>query len=669
MLHKQFNIREATLADCESIGKIQARTWKTTYKGLLTDEYLSTIDESERAQAAVKRHSNPVLKTFVVTNHTTDLPVGFACIGPSREKNLSADVEVYAIYIFDEYQKFGAGELLLRQAFEYLQSQGGKLAFISVFKKNFKARKFYEKMGGQLIGEDCAIIDEVKYLTSTYVWDLSKPVYSIGLATDQDIPAIRKLVNLAYKELADMGLNYTATYQDEKETKKRMSQGRCFVLRDATRIVATILFFEKNYFTNKRTAYVGQLGVLPELKKSGLGGRLMNYCEVLAQNENYEGIQLDTAIPAKHLVSWYKKRGYSVVGEMHWGGKTYDSYVFEKPFENSWKAKAHRFLNLIMPIIDKQSISLKSNWTIDHLCYRVSTDAEYLLVKEQFSAIGDLLIECEVSGRLISTYKLFEPIKYKNWQIPLIELPAPKKGKVTPTGFEHIEIVCDLPFSELESTLKKHNTDLSGLAKPFNKEFEVMLEGCAVKFHHLSLESVIRLEKNKKVYTALIESKVLHILREYNPLVAGTFPLNIFTDKSDLDILLECYDLDFLQKLAKNQFGHFSNFKSFQSEVDGVNTLVINFSFAEVPFELFAQPIPSVNQKAYKHFQVEERLLTIGNNSFLKTVSDLRKNGLKTEPAFGKALFIENDPYEELLKFHSLSDDELKKKLSLGYLN
>jgi GNAT superfamily N-acetyltransferase len=244
-----FVVREATLADCEAIGKIQAQTWKTTYKNILTDNFLSTIDESERAQAAIKRHSNPDIKTFVIAMDTTGLPVGFICMGPSREQNLIADVEVYAIYVLDEHQKLGLGELLLRRALDYLKSQNGKLAFISVFKNNFKARRFYEKMGGQFIGEDCAVIDEVQYETATYIWDLSKPLYSLGIANNKDIPEIRKLVNSAYKELADIGLNYTATYQDENETKERMSQGRCLVLRDSTRIVATILFYEKNYFT------------------------------------------------------------------------------------------------------------------------------------------------------------------------------------------------------------------------------------------------------------------------------------------------------------------------------------------------------------------------------------------------------------------------------------
>lgn len=109
-----------------------------------------------------------------------------------------------------------------------------------------------------------------------------------------------------------------------------IQKGRAFVLERNQEIVATILFSKENYFTNKNTAYVGQFAVAPEYKKNGFGSILMDYCEALALAENFEGIQLDTAKPATHLVNWYLKRGYVVVGETHWEGKTYDSYVFEK---------------------------------------------------------------------------------------------------------------------------------------------------------------------------------------------------------------------------------------------------------------------------------------------------------------------------------------------------
>ena len=161
---------------------------------------------------------------------------------------------------------------------------------------------------------------------------LCKQSYVLRLATEVDVVEIRQLLNLAYQELMEIGLNYVACTQDEEKTRERMAEGRTFVLILESEIVATILFSTKNYFTNKKTAYVGQFAVSPELKKQGLGSMLMDYCEELAQIEGFQGVQLDTAKPAHHLVDWYLSRDYKIVGEIHVDGRNYDSFIFEKLF-------------------------------------------------------------------------------------------------------------------------------------------------------------------------------------------------------------------------------------------------------------------------------------------------------------------------------------------------
>lgn len=152
----------------------------------------------------------------------------------------------------------------------------------------------------------------------------------VRLASVADVPTLRLLINAAYQELADMGLNYTGSYQDEQVTLERISKGRAFVLEKSGDIVGTVLFTEKNLFTGRRSGYISQLAIHPRCKGQGLGSFLMDLCEQLARTERYEAIQLDTAKQASHLVNWYLKRGYRVVGELHWDDKTYDSLIFEK---------------------------------------------------------------------------------------------------------------------------------------------------------------------------------------------------------------------------------------------------------------------------------------------------------------------------------------------------
>lgn len=154
--------------------------------------------------------------------------------------------------------------------------------------------------------------------------------FSLRWATLDEAPVVRKIANAAYQELADMGLNYTATYQNDEETRSRMAEGRTLMVEINSSPVGTITMREENKISQRRSAYLGQFGFLPEFKGRGLGTRVMDYMEELAKSEGYECVQLDTAKPAEHLVKMYLKRGYKIVGDTHFTDKTYDSWIFEK---------------------------------------------------------------------------------------------------------------------------------------------------------------------------------------------------------------------------------------------------------------------------------------------------------------------------------------------------
>jgi predicted metalloenzyme YecM len=335
----------------------------------------------------------------------------------------------------------------------------------------------------------------------------------------------------------------------------------------------------------------------------------------------------------------------------------YINYMNEIDFQR----QALVFLERLFLQMSNQSIDLENHWDIDHLCFRVSSEEHYQSKKLDFSKFADLLTESEVNGRLISTFKLLKPVSFKKWMIHVVELPAPKKGKLTLEGFEHIEIVSDLTFDEIRTRYPKCKFDSSGLAKDFNQELEIELDGCALKFHSLSLESVVRLESNTSVYNALKNSKVLTILKKYSPLVAGTFPLGISNEKSDLDILIGANELGTIEEILKTNFQNTKDFRLEKLEVSKEPTLVCSFSNDNISFEIFVQKIPAVKQTAYSHFLVEEKLLSIGGNSFSQKIKNLRQSGLKTEPAFSTALNLTGNPYQELLNLQKIPIHHLQR--------
>ncbi len=154
---------------------------------------------------------------------------------------------------------------------------------------------------------------------------------NMRLATPDDAAELTKLVNEAYRELADLGLNFTGTYQDKKITLERMLDAEVYLLyRDRDLIASISISIQQDGESALRCLYVHQLAVHPDHKRKGIGTYLLELAERRAHHDAIARIQLDTAIPALHLVKLYESLGYKPIKQVQWEGKTYQSYVMEK---------------------------------------------------------------------------------------------------------------------------------------------------------------------------------------------------------------------------------------------------------------------------------------------------------------------------------------------------
>ncbi|KAJ3154353.1 hypothetical protein HDU89_008421 [Geranomyces variabilis] len=173
------------------------------------------------------------------------------------------------------------------------------------------------------------------------------------------------------------------------------------------------------------------------------------------------------------------------------------------------------FLNRVVSSLQTLGISLPPNYAIDHICYRTSTTDEYTRRKAELATLGTLLVENDIGGRLIACYKLHADHalqwlqssaasgKSINRVIDVVELPAPKPGRLYPSGLEHVEVVVD--DMSLEDFAARHpdvKFDWSGMKKPINRDLRIDFReggveggGFSVKFHEQTLEKVIEIEK------------------------------------------------------------------------------------------------------------------------------------------------------------------------------
>jgi predicted metalloenzyme YecM len=152
------------------------------------------------------------------------------------------------------------------------------------------------------------------------------------------------------------------------------------------------------------------------------------------------------------------------------------------------------FLEQIFTMFDELDMVVKIE-EVDHLCYRVKTQADYQAKKTEFNEIGELLIESLVNGRNICTYKLHNPIVFKDKTIRLIELPAPKNSHSYNNGLEHLEFVTKEPLQKIVDRHPHLMFETFGINKKINADITLKLGDYCIRFHNQSLDDVIKLEK------------------------------------------------------------------------------------------------------------------------------------------------------------------------------
>ena len=161
-------IRQATLEDAAGIARVHVDTWRTTYRGIVPEEYLANMSYEESEKRWADRLSDSEGKTCIyVAEGEAGQIVGFVCGGPDRDNDPVYQSELYAIYILQGSHGQGIGRRLTLAMVEGLLQMGFDSMILWVFAVN-PARRFYEALGGQLVKSNQfeingVFIDEVAY--------------------------------------------------------------------------------------------------------------------------------------------------------------------------------------------------------------------------------------------------------------------------------------------------------------------------------------------------------------------------------------------------------------------------------------------------------------------------------------------------------------------------
>ena len=142
-----ISIRAATQHDAVTISHVQVQSWRTTYAGIVPEEYLATLDEAERA---LRWRDWLTRDTRVYIADLDGEIVGFISGGAIREPVQTYDAELYAIYLLEQAQRQGIGTALLKELAKSLLSKGFTGMIVWVLEKN-PSKHFYLRSSAQVL--------------------------------------------------------------------------------------------------------------------------------------------------------------------------------------------------------------------------------------------------------------------------------------------------------------------------------------------------------------------------------------------------------------------------------------------------------------------------------------------------------------------------------------
>lgn len=144
------NIREARLEDAAGIADVYVQGWRTTYPGIVPDDYLAGMSlaaHTKRWQDIINSGDGFML----VAEDGPGNIAGFIWGGATHSSDdPQYSGELHAIYVLRAYQGSDTGRHLVQALVKKLLEAGIESMIVWVLVAN-PARRFYEKLGAQFI--------------------------------------------------------------------------------------------------------------------------------------------------------------------------------------------------------------------------------------------------------------------------------------------------------------------------------------------------------------------------------------------------------------------------------------------------------------------------------------------------------------------------------------
>jgi len=144
-----WEIRSATPDDVRAIATLHAESWRSAYRGSLSDEYLDERVLADRLSLWSEKFSSHDSDSFLVLLASQDAePIGFVCVILDEDEAWGALLD--NLHVLPAWKGKGLGKRLMVDAAKWVASQRpGTPLHLWVIEENDEATSFYRRLGGR----------------------------------------------------------------------------------------------------------------------------------------------------------------------------------------------------------------------------------------------------------------------------------------------------------------------------------------------------------------------------------------------------------------------------------------------------------------------------------------------------------------------------------------
>src|SRR5215212_9715499 len=148
------HVREARQEDATAIARVHVDSWRITYRGIVPDSFLAEMsyEDFEECWRGWLQNVGEPRWAYRVAELPSGRIVGFASGGPRQGPPYTDYAgELYTLYLLREHQRAGSGQRLVGSVARGL-AEGGPYSLLAWVLASNPSRRFYEAVGGELLG-------------------------------------------------------------------------------------------------------------------------------------------------------------------------------------------------------------------------------------------------------------------------------------------------------------------------------------------------------------------------------------------------------------------------------------------------------------------------------------------------------------------------------------